>query len=267
VPHLEAGGHRLEIAWHGPPPGEAPTLVFLHEGLGSVSAWRDFPPRIARETGWGALVYSRWGYGGSDPVTPPRSLRYMHDEALVTLPEVLERAGVREAVLVGHSDGGSIALLFAGSRLPAAQKLRGLVLEAPHVFVEDVSVASIAAAAEAYRTTDLRQRLTRHHGSNVDGAFWGWNRAWLDPEFRRWNIEEYLPHVRVPALVIQGRDDAYGTVAQVDAIERQSGGPVSRLLLPGCGHAPHKDQPDATAAAIESFVAQIGRGVASSRHP
>jgi pimeloyl-ACP methyl ester carboxylesterase len=268
VPFLHAGGHRLEYAWHGPPPGAAPTLVFLHEGLGSVSAWRDFPARVARETGWGALVYSRRGYGASDPVTLPRSLRYMHDEALATLAEVLERAGVREAVLVGHSDGGSIALVFAGSGLPAAaERLRGIVLEAPHVFVEDVSVTSIAAAAEAYRTTDLRERLARHHGANVDGAFWGWNRAWLDPAFRAWNLEEYLPRIRVPALVIQGRDDAYGTLAQVEAIERQSGGPVSRLVLPACGHAPHRDQPDATAAAIAAFVARIAPGVPSCPPP
>jgi pimeloyl-ACP methyl ester carboxylesterase len=265
---LVAAGHRLEHAWYGPPPDRAPTLVFLHEGLGSVAGWRDFPERLAERTGLGALVYSRWGYGASDPITPPRSLRYMHDEALGTLPEVLEQTGVRDAVLVGHSDGGSIALIFAGSGLPAAQeRLRGLVLEAPHVFVEDVGVASIAASAGAYRTTDLRERLARHHGDNVDGAFWGWNRAWLDPEFRRWNIEEYLPRMRVPALVIQGREDAYGTLAQVDAIERQSGGPVSRLVLTECGHAPHKDQPDATAAAIATFVARIGPGVASSRTP
>lgn len=257
--HLLAGKHRLEYAWHGPPPEAAPTLVFLHEGLGSVSAWRDFPARVAAETGWGALVYSRWGYGDSDPVTPPRPLRYMHDEALVTLPEVLDAAGVRDAVLVGHSDGASIALIFAGSELAAAARhLRGLVLEAPHVMVEDLSVKSIAAAAEAYRTTDLRERLARHHGSNVDGAFWGWNRAWLDPDFSRWNIEEYLPGIRVPTLVIQGRDDQYGTLAQLDAIERQSGGPVSRLVLPDCGHSPHRDQPDATRAAIASFVARLG---------
>jgi pimeloyl-ACP methyl ester carboxylesterase len=258
VKELVAAGHRLEAAWHGPPPDAAPTLVFLHEGLGSVSGWRDFPARVADATGLGALIYSRWGYGRSDARPPPWPLRYMHDEALVTLPQVLDAAGVREAVLVGHSDGGSIALVFAGSGLPAAARVRALVLEAPHVFVEDVSVTSIAAAAEAYRKTALRERLQRQHGDNVDGAFWGWNRAWLDPAFRAWNIEEYLPRVRVPSLVVQGEDDVYGTLSQVDAIERRSGGPVSRLVLPGCGHAPHRDQPEATLAAMVAFLSQAG---------
>jgi pimeloyl-ACP methyl ester carboxylesterase len=252
---LVADGHRLESAWHGPKPGGAPTLVFLHEGLGSVSAWRDFPERVAKATGMSALVYSRWGYGKSDAVTPPRSLRYMRDEALRALPEVLLGAGIDDAVLVGHSDGASIALIFAGSGLPEVARLRGLVLLAPHVFVEDVSIASIAAAADAYRTTDLRARLARHHGENVDGAFWGWNRAWLDPGFRSWNIEECLPRVRVPALVVQGREDPYGTLAQVDAIARGSGGSVETLVLEACGHAPHRDHPEACAEAIARFVA------------
>jgi pimeloyl-ACP methyl ester carboxylesterase len=254
---LHAAGHRLEWAWHGPPPDEAPTLVFLHEGLGSVSAWRDFPALVARDTGIGALVYSRWGYGQSDPVTLPRPMTYMNDEALVALPEILEATGIRSCVLVGHSDGGSIALVFAGSGLPQASLVRGLVLEAPHVFVEDVSVESIARADVAYRTGDLRARLERHHGTNVDGAFRGWNDAWLDPRFRAWNIEGYLPGIRVPSLVVQGQDDPYGTLAQVDAIERGSGAPVSRLVLPKCGHAPHRDRPDEVRAAIVSFVQSV----------
>jgi pimeloyl-ACP methyl ester carboxylesterase len=250
---LLVAGHRLEAVRLGPPPDLAPTLVFLHEGLGSVSAWRDFPQRLVDATGLGALVFSRWGYGKSDPVTLPRPLRYMHDEALSALPEVLDAAGVRDAVLVGHSDGASIALVFAGSGLPAAARVRALVLEAPHVFVEDISIASIAAAADTYRTGDLRARLARHH-ADVDGAFWGWNRAWLDPGFRSWNIEEYLPRVRVPSLVVQGEDDPYGTLAQVSAIEQKSGGPVERLVLARCGHTPHRDQPDATIGAVARFV-------------
>jgi pimeloyl-ACP methyl ester carboxylesterase len=254
---LRAAGHRLEAVWLGPPPDAAPTVVLLHEGLGSVRGWRDFPERVAQATGLGVLVYSRWGYGRSDPVTPPRPLTYMHDEALLALPEVLEATGVRRAILLGHSDGGSIALIFAGSGLAATATLLGLVLEAPHVFVEDVSVQSIAPAAEAYRTTDLRARLMRQHEGNVDGAFWGWNRAWLDPAFRAWNIEEYLPRVRVPSLVIQGAEDPYGTLAQVDAIESKSGGPVSRLVLPACGHSPHRDQPEATIEAVARFVRSV----------
>jgi pimeloyl-ACP methyl ester carboxylesterase len=255
---LSAAGHRLEYAWHGPPPDAAPTLVFLHEGLGSVSAWRDFPGRLAAATGMGALVYSRWGYGKSDPVTLPRPLSYMQDEALASLPEVLDQAGVRSCVLVGHSDGGSIALVFAASELPQAARVRALVLEAPHVFVEDVSVKSIADARTAYETGDLRQRLARHHGPNVDGAFRGWNDAWLDPGFRAWNIESYLPRVRAASLVVQGEDDAYGTLAQIEAIERGSGAPVTRLVLPRCGHAPHRDRPDEVLEAVVAFLGAVG---------
>lgn len=251
---LVADGHRLEAAWIGPPPERAPTLVFLHEGLGSVSGWKDFPERVADACGMGALVYSRWGYGQSDPRPPPWPLTYMHEEAVASLPEVLDATGVREAVLVGHSDGGSIAILFAGSGLPQTQRVRSLVLLAPHVFVEDLSVRSIEATAEAYRTGDLRERLERRHGANVDSAFWGWNGAWLDWGFRLWNIEGSLPRIRVPSLVIQGRDDPYGTLAQVDAIERGAGAPVTRLVLDACGHAPHRDQPDAVVDAIRRFV-------------
>jgi pimeloyl-ACP methyl ester carboxylesterase len=266
---LVVGGHRLEVAWHGPPPAAAPTLVFLHEGLGSVSAWRDFPARVASATGLGALVYSRLGYGASDPVTLPRPLTYMHDEALAVLPQVLDVAGIRDCVLFGHSDGGSIALVFAASGLPQSERVLSLVLEAPHVFVEDISVKSIAAARVAYETGDLRSRLARHHGANVEGAFRGWNDAWLDPAFRRWNIEEYLSRVRVPSLVIQGEDDAYGTLAQVDAIARGSAGPVTRLVLPRCGHAPHRDRPEEVVAAVAGFVAMPTReaGIVPRRHP
>lgn len=257
MPALRAGGRRLEYEWHGPAPAAAPTLVFLHEGLGCITTWRDFPARLAEATGWGALVYSRAGYGRSEPVPLPRPLRFMHDEALLVLPEVLEAVGVGEAVLVGHSDGGSIALIHAGGT-PAAN-VRGLLLEAPHVFCEDLPVRSIARAAEKYREGDLRRALERHHGDNVDVAFWGWNRAWLDPDFRAWNIEEYLGPIRCPVLVIQGEDDEYGTLAQVDAIEAGCGGPVRRLVLPDCGHSPHRDQAEATLGAMADFVRGLER--------
>jgi pimeloyl-ACP methyl ester carboxylesterase len=255
---LVAAGHRLELAWHGPPPDRAPTIVFLHEGLGSVSSWRDFPARLAARTGLGALVYSRWGYGRSDPVALPRPSSYMHDEARASLPEVLDAAGIRSCVVFGHSDGGSIALLFAGSGLPQAERVRGLVLEAPHVFVEDLSLASIAAARVAYREGDLRERLAKHH-DDVDGAFRGWNDAWLDPGFRTWNIEEALPRVRVPALVVQGEDDPYGTLAQIDSITANlpPGAPVTRLVLPRCGHSPHRDRPDDVEAAVVALLAGL----------
>ncbi len=258
--HLTAAGHRLEAVRHGPPPEFSPTIVMLHEGLGCVAAWRDWPARLSRETGLGVLVYSRWGYGGSDPVVPPRPLRYMHDEALDSLPEVLAAAGVRDAILLGHSDGASIALIYAGSPIskrPGAPCLRGLALLAPHVFCEEISVAAISRAREAYLHGDLRERLARHHGENVDGAFWGWNRAWLDPGFRDWNLEEFLPGIEIPVLVIQSETDPYGTLAQVEAIERGVRGPFSRLILPECGHAPQKDRPDETTAAVVDFVQRV----------
>lgn len=259
---LVADGVRLEYAWHGPSPNDAPTLVFLHEGLGCVGMWRDFPAEVAARTGWGALVYSRRGYGGSDPVTLPRPLRYMHDEAIDALPAVLDAAGVRDAVLVGHSDGASIAIVYAGTRasracVRAEPRLRGIVLEAPHVFCEELSVTSIEAARRAYVDADLRARLERWHGANVDGAFWGWNDAWLAPEFRAWNLEEYLPRVSVPVLLVQGADDRYGTLRQLDSIEAGVRAPVRREVLPACGHAPHKDQPAATLEAMVAFIRSV----------
>lgn len=248
---MMAGGRRLEYAWTGPASEAAPTLVFLHEGLGSLAGWRDFPAALAAATGFGALVYSRAGYGGSEPADLPRPVRFMHDEAEV-LGEVLGVAGVRDAMLVGHSDGASIAIIHAGSA--AGARVRALVLEAPHVFTEAEGLASIARIADTYRTTDLPRRLAKYHGDNTEGAFWGWNRVWLDPEFRAWNIEEYLGSIRVPTLVIQGEDDEYGTTRQVEAIARQLAGPAEALILPGCGHAPHRDQRERVLAEIARFI-------------
>ncbi|HKW53182.1 MAG TPA: alpha/beta hydrolase, partial [Stellaceae bacterium] len=214
--------------------------------------WRDFPAKLAQATGCPAVVYSRHGYGRSDALRAPRGVDYMHREALETLPELRAQLGLDDAILVGHSDGASIALIHAGSgRWP----VRAVVLEAPHVFVEDVSIASIAAARTAYDTTDLRQRLVRYH-ADVDSAFHGWNDIWLHPDFRAWNIEEYLLGVRCPVLAIQGADDEYGTLAQVDAIERGVAGPFERLVLPQCKHSSHRDQEDATLTAMAAFIAQ-----------
>lgn len=248
---LHVGGTRLECRWIGPAADEAPTILFLHEGLGSASTWRDFPDALAAATGCGALVYSRAGYGRSDPVPLPRPVRFMHDEARV-LAAIVQQAGIREAVLLGHSDGASIALIAAGTG--AILGLRALVLEAPHTFAEPCGLESIARTAEVYRTTDLRARLARHHGDNTDVAFWGWNGVWLDPEFRAWNIEDALPGITVPTLVIQGEDDEYGSWKHVESIQRRSSGPVETLLLPRCGHRPHVEQRETVLDAMGRFI-------------
>jgi pimeloyl-ACP methyl ester carboxylesterase len=254
--HLDVEGQRLEVRFVPAAAPGRPTLVFLHEGLGCVALWRDFPDALAAATGSGALVYSRAGYGRSSPVPLPRPLTYMHDEALRVLPRLLDRAGLGEVVLVGHSDGASIALVHAGGA-EGRERVRGLALEAPHVFCEDLSVRSIEEARRAYESGDLRARLARHHGENVDVAFWGWNRAWLDPGFRRWNLEEYLPAIRVPVLVLQGREDPYGTAAQYKAIQAKCGAPTRVEVLDDCGHAPHKDRREATLAAMTGFVLSL----------
>ena len=250
-------GQRLEIERIPAARAGAPTLVFLHEGLGSVALWRDFPAKLAARTGAAALAYSRRGYGQSDRLSAPRKPDYMHQEALVVLPALLRELGIVGPILIGHSDGASIALIHAGSgRWP----VRGLVLEAPHVLVEDVTVASIEQAKIAYRTTDLGKRLARYHG-DPDHAFWGWNDIWLDPAFRSWNIEDCLPGVRCPVLAIQGADDEYGTLAQLDAIERGVSGRFERLVLARCKHSPHRDQEAATLDAMARFIGGLdGQG-------
>lgn len=256
--YLEVDGVRLEYRWLGPPPEAAPTLVFLHEGLGCVALWKDFPDRVAEATGWGVLVYSRAGYGGSDPVHVPRPLSYLHSEGLEVLPRVLDAAGVRRAILVGHSDGASIALINAGGvRDP---RVSGAVIMAPHVFNEQRAVDSIRKTQAAYESGTLREGLARYHGDNVDVAFWGWCRAWLDPEFWHWKLEQYLAPIAIPLLLIQGKDDEYGSAAQIEAIERQVTGSVETLWLPRCGHVPHRDQPEATLRAIRSFVPEPDSG-------
>jgi pimeloyl-ACP methyl ester carboxylesterase len=246
-------GHRLEVEQIAGSRAGAATLVFLHEGLGSVALWRDFPAKLAARTGASALVYSRRGYGKSDRLDRPRRVDYMHDEALVILPELLRELGISEPILIGHSDGASIALIHAGSgRWP----VRALILEAPHVFVEDVTVRSIEQAKAAYRATDLASRLARYH-DDPDHAFWGWNDIWLDPAFRSWTIEEFLPGVHCPALAIQGADDEYGTLAQLDAIERGVRGSVERRVLANCKHSPHRDQEALTLEAMARFIERV----------
>ena len=242
----------LESLWFGPPPTQAPTLVFLHEGLGSARMWRDFPEKLAEATKCGALVYSRAGYGSSDPAPLPRPIEYMHQEAIV-LARLLHEKGVRDAILVGHSDGASIAIIYAGAKPPS---LRAMILEAPHVFAEPFGLASIAKMKEIYATTDLRAKLARYH-DDVDNAFRGWNDVWLHPDFRLWNIEEFLSSIEVPMLLIQGEDDEYGTWKQIEAIQNQVRGTVQTLLVPDCGHAPHRDQPELTLETMAAFVRQV----------
>jgi pimeloyl-ACP methyl ester carboxylesterase len=248
---FEILGRRLEYRWIGPRPADAPTIVLLHEGLGCLGMWRDFPDRLASATGCGALVYSRMGYGASDPVRGMRPVRFMHDEALDVLPAVIERFKLDEVILFGHSDGASIALLYAGGRLDS---VRALVLEAPHVFVEPVCIEGITRIAAEYETTHLRERLARYHGRNTDSMFRTWTDVWLRPAFRQWNIEEYLPAIQCPVLVVQGEDDEYGTLEQMDAVVTRVKGPAESLVLQDCGHSPHSERPDEVLGAAASFL-------------
>ena len=244
----------LETAWWGPGPTEAPTIVLLHEGLGCVSLWRDVPSLLAEATGWGVFAYSRSGYGQSDPCPLPRPLTYMQDEARDTLPLVLREAGVQRAVVIGHSDGGSIAAVYAGN--DPAIELLGVVTIAAHFFVEDLNIASIEQIRTAYQTTDLRDRLARYH-RDPDVAFHGWNGAWLDPRFRDFNITEYLPRITAPILALQGSDDPYGSDAQLHVFAEHAAAEIETKLIPGAKHAPHLEAKDATLAAITRFIRQL----------
>jgi len=250
--HLTVQGRSLEILRLPAKNQAAPELVFLHEGLGSVSLWKDFPARVAHATGCPVTVYSRYGSGDSELLTSPHAVTYMHDEAQKTLPDLLAQLKIENPILVGHSDGGSISLIYAGT----FHHVRGLILLAPHVFVEDLSVQSIAEAKVRFETTNMPEKMARHH-KDAARTFWAWNDIWLHPEFRHWNIEEYLPRISCPILAIQGRDDQYGTMAQVEAIARQAGGPVEILALDDCRHSAHRDQPEAVLDAICRFVAHV----------
>lgn len=250
----EVCGRRIEYLRLEPKRPTVPrhTLVFLHEGLGSVSMWRGFPQQLVDITGLPGLVYSRYGHGQSEPLHEPRDIDYQHVEARKALPELLGNLGIASPLLFGHSDGASIALMFGALReSPAA----GLILLAPHVRVEQITVDGIAAAREAFRTGDLRQRLSRYH-VDVDSTFTGWNDIWLDPRFRDWNIEACLPQIACPILAIQGKDDEYGTLEQIRIISRLAPR-VVLLELDHCGHSPHRDQPAAVLEASRSFVESL----------
>ncbi len=249
IDSLSFGARQIEYRFALPEKPTSVDLVMLHEGLGSMSMWRDFPERLAGATGCRTLVYSRHGYGHSTPLDRPRTADNMHEEARIWLPAILERLDIRRPLLFGHSDGASIALIHAAR---PQSDVRAVVALAPHVKVEEVTIRSIAQVKTAFGNTNLRERLGRYH-ADVDSTFWGWNRIWLDPEFRSWNIEALLSFIRCPVLAIQGEDDEYGTMDQIKSIGR--GAPAATLLaLQDCRHSPHRDQPEAVIEATRRFV-------------
>ena len=253
--YIVAAGRRLRVRKLTHPNSDVeysrPTLVFLHEGLGSIEMWHDFPAILAANTACDCLIYDRWGHGKSDPLDVQRTLRYVHDEALDSLPEVLENSHVHDAILIGHSDGGSIALLFAAEH---PETVRGIISEAAHVFVEEITLVGIREALDIFNSTDLKQKLARYHGVNTEGIFRAWHETWLQPEFKIWDIQDCLPKIRCPVLVIQGEDDQYGTAAQVQAITTQVTGPSKALLIPNCAHVPHREAKDMVAQEMTEFI-------------
>ena len=251
---LEIAGTSLEYRLVGPQPRDAPCLVLLHESLGCARLWGDFPDRLQAATGTSVFVYSRAGYGASSPAALPRRTDYMHDEALKVLPLVLDAIGFARGLLVGHSDGASIAAIYAGS--VQDHRLRGLALIAPHFVVEGISLQGIEAARAAYADTDLRVKLARWH-RDVDNAFCGWNDVWLSPEFRASDISENLAYIRVPVQIVQGSGDQYGTARQIEIAREECYCPVEAVVLPGIGHAPHREAAEATLAAVAGFVDHV----------
>ena len=247
---IVADGKRLEAAAFGPPPDEAPTIVLLHEGLGCIALWRDFPQKLAQATGYGVFAYSRAGYGRSDPVPLPRPLDYLTREARVVLPVALGAIGFRRGVLVGHSDGSSIAAIYAGE--PDAGRVEGLVLLAPHVFGEDYGREALEETKHAYDGGDLKGRLANYH-AHVDSAFLGWCDTWLDSRMLTWTIEDCVERWRAPALLIHGADDQYFSIRQTRAIQARAKTPVESLIFANCRHAPQFDQPGATLDAVAAF--------------
>jgi pimeloyl-ACP methyl ester carboxylesterase len=253
---LRIGASDLEYRMIGPSPEHAPTIIMLHEGLGSAALWGDFPDKLQAATSACVFVYSRAGYGASTPAKLPRPLDYMHIEALDVLPKLLDAIGFCRGLLVGHSDGASIAAIYAGSHQD--HRVQGIALIAPHFIVEDISVTSIAGIKTAYETTNLKEKLSRWH-RDVDNAFYGWNGAWLDPKFREWDISEYLAYIRVPIAILQGVDDQYGTLRQVEIAQEECYCPVDVTVIPGAGHQPHREAPGATLDAILEFANAVLR--------
>lgn len=246
---IEVDDLSLEYQWISGKP-DAPVLVLLHEGLGCVDMWKSFPQALAEETKFGVFVYSRQGYGRSDASILPRQASYMHDEAEV-LEKLLTKIKIRNYFLVGHSDGASIASIYAGS--DPQNNFQGLVLLAPHFFVEELSIESIAKIKAVYQQGELRERLKKYHGEQVDNAFRGWNDIWLSNDFKQWNIEECLPRISVPTLLIQGEDDEYGSEAQVEAGRNLIKAAVTVRMLANCGHSPQSQAEVETLSEISRF--------------
>jgi len=253
---LRIGGSDLEYRMIGPAPDHAPTIVMLHEGLGSAALWGDFPDRLQAATGAGVFLYSRAGYGASSPVPLPRPLDYMSIEALEVLPHVLEAIGFRTGLLLGHSDGASIAAIYAGGK--SDHRVRGVVMIAPHFIVEDMGVAAIAETRTAYENAGLKARLARWH-RQVDNAFYGWSDAWLDPAFRNWDISDHLAYIRVPVAILQGADDQYGTMRQVEIAREECYCPVEVTIIPGAGHSPHREAAEIALQSVADFTTRIFR--------
>jgi pimeloyl-ACP methyl ester carboxylesterase len=253
---LRIGGSDLEYRMIGPAPDHAPTIVMLHEGLGSAALWGDFPDRLQAATGAGVFLYSRAGYGASSPVPLPRPLDYMSIEALEVLPHVLEAIGFRTGLLLGHSDGASIAAIYAGGK--SDHRVRGVVMIAPHFIVEDMGVAAIAETRTAYENAGLKARLARWH-RQVDNAFYGWSDAWLDPAFRNWDISDHLAYIRVPVAILQGADDQYGTMRQVEIAREECYCPVDVTIIPGAGHSPHREAAEIVLQSVADFTTRIFR--------
>lgn len=247
---------RLEYRTTGPRPGTAPTIVLLHEGLGSAALWGAFPDNLAAATAAGVFAYSRAGYGRSRPGSMPRGVSFMHEEALDVLPRVLDRIGFRRGILLGHSDGASIATIYAGS--VQDHRVRGLVLIAPHFFTEDMGIAEIERARAAFAAGPLREKLARWH-ADVDCAFRSWSEPWLDPEFRRFDLTEALGYIRVPILIVQGENDQYGTLRQVETAKAECSCPVESVILPQVRHDPCRQAPKETLAAIAGFINRLLR--------
>ena len=253
---LDLAPLRLEYRMAGPRPDAAPTLILLHEGLGSAGMWGDFPEKLAAATGAGVFAYSRAGYGRSSPAKLPRTLDFMHEEARITLPRILDAIGFRRGILVGHSDGASIAAIFGGS--VQDHRVRGLVLMAPHFIVEDVTLASITEIRNAYDTTDVRTRFQRWH-ADADATVRGWTDVWLNNDTGAWDLRDDLAHIRVPVLIVQGEQDHYGTMRQIEIARQECYCPVEVLMMPGIKHVPHREAPDATLSAIAGFGDRLWR--------